>query len=191
MLPSGTPSCKPGYPYDIAPGYPNLIDRIEGGLLSYGNEMTRENNPFEVGLGKFCNLNGAVDYLSRAALQKLSSNGIERQIRGILFDGGPCPNCAEPWPVKAATDRQVGQITSAIWSPRLKRNVGLSLIDKEFWDVGQPLIVHSKDGVTRVGEVSALPFRLTGQSQANLSIEPYSRAFQFLEKTARRVIGPQ
>ena len=146
-----------GLSYDIAPGYPNLIDRIEGGLLSYGNEMTRENNPFEVGLGKFCNLNGAVDYLSRAALQKLSSNGIERQIRGILFDGGPCPNCAEPWPVKAG-DRQVGQITSAIWSPRLKRNVGLSLIDKGFWDVGQPLIVHSKDGVTRVGEVSALPF---------------------------------
>ena len=146
-----------GLPYNIAPGYPNLIDRIEGGLLSYGNEMTRENNPFEVGLGKFCNLNGAVDYLGREALQKLSDNSVERQIRGILFDGDPCPTCAEPWPVKAG-DRQVGQITSAIWSPRLKRSIGLSLIDRGFWDVGQLLSIHSKDGVTRVGEVSALPF---------------------------------
>ena len=30
-----------GQKYDIAPGCPNLIERIEGGLLSYGNEMTR------------------------------------------------------------------------------------------------------------------------------------------------------
>ena len=119
--------------------------------------MTRENNPFEVGLGRFCNLNGAVDYLGREALQRLSDKGIERQIRGILFDGGPCPACAEPWPVNV-DDRQVGQITSAIWSPRLKRNVGLSLIDREFWDAGQSVIVHSKDGIARAGEVSALPF---------------------------------
>ena len=146
-----------GLPYSIAPGYPNLIERIEGGLLSYGNEMTYEHNPFEIGMGRFCNLNGAVDYLGREALQKLSDKGIERQIRGILFDGGPCPTCAEPWPVNAG-DRQVGQITSAIWSPRLKRNVGLSLIDREFWGVGQSVIVHSKDGVARAGEVSALPF---------------------------------
>ncbi len=146
-----------GQPYNIAPGYPNLIDRIEGGLLSYGNEMSRETNPFEVGLGKFCNLNDAFEYLGRDALQNLSVNGLERQIRGILFDGGPCPACTEAWPVKSG-DLQIGQVTSAIWSPRLQRNVGLSLIDRGFWEVGQPVIVKSKDGVPRLGEVSALPF---------------------------------
>ena len=149
--------CLAGQPYNIAPGYPNLIDRIEGGLLSYGNEMTREHNPFEIGMGKFCNLNGAVDCLGRDALQILSGKGVARQIRGILFDGGPCPTCSEPWPVNAGS-RQVGQITSAIWSPRLQRNVGLSLIDRDFWGTGQPVIVCSKDGAERTGEVSALPF---------------------------------
>lgn len=146
-----------GQPYGIAPGCPNLIERIEGGLLSYGNEMTREHNPFEIGLGKFCNPNGAVDCLGRDALRRLSDRGTGRQIRGVLFDGGPCPICAESWPVTVG-DRQVGQITSAIWSPRLKRNVGLSLIDREFWDAGQPVTVHSTDGAARAGEVSALPF---------------------------------
>ena len=146
-----------GQLYDITPGYPNLIERIECGLLSYGNEMTREHNPFEVGLGKFCSLNGTVDYLGREALKKLSKKGVERQIRGILFDGDPCPTCTEAWPVKSG-DRQVGQITSAVWSPRVKRNVGLSLIEREFWNVGQPVTVHSKDGVARTGEVSELPF---------------------------------
>ncbi len=147
---------RAGQSYNIAPGYPNLIERIEGGLLSYGNEMTRETNPLEIGLEKFCNLNGAVDYLGRSALRKIIEKGITRKIRGVLFDGGPCPTCAEPWPVTVG-DRQIGQITSAIWSPRLTSNVGLSLIDREFWDVGQPVMVHSADGVTIAGEVSALP----------------------------------
>ncbi len=146
-----------GQTYEIAPGYPNLIERIEGGLLSYGNEMTRENNPLEMGLGKFCNLNTALDCLGHQALQKLSDQGVNRQIRGILFNDSPCPACAEPWPV-TVDDRHIGQITSAIWSPRLKQNVGLSLIDREFWDPGQPVTVHSKDGIARIGEVSALPF---------------------------------
>jgi hypothetical protein len=35
----------------------------------------------------------------------------------------------------------VGQITSAIWSPRLKTNVGLSLIDADHWDPGTPVSV--------------------------------------------------
>lgn len=146
-----------GQAFDIAPGCPNLIERIEGGLLSYGNEMTRENTPLEIGLEKFCSLDGSVDYLGQAALQRAVDVGVGRQIRGVLFDGGPCPTCAAPWPVLVG-DRQVGQITSAIWSPRLKRNVGLSLIDRAFWDPGKSVEVACADGTLRDGEVSALPF---------------------------------
>ena len=39
-----------GQQYDIRPGCPNLIERIEGGLMSYGNEFTRSNNPWNVDL---------------------------------------------------------------------------------------------------------------------------------------------
>ena len=119
--------------------------------------MTRETTPFEIGLQKFCSLDGSIDYLGRAALQHAAAAGPSRQIRGVLFDGGPCPTCAAPWPVHVG-DKQVGQVTSAIWSPRLKRNVGLSLIDCAFWDAGQPVTVHSADGAIRSGEVSGLPF---------------------------------
>ncbi len=146
-----------GQAYEIAAGCPNLIERIEGGLLSYGNEMTRENNPLEIGLERFCSLDGAVDYLGRHALQALASRGVTRQVRGVLFGEIPCPACAEPWPV-AAGGLQVGQVTSAAWSPRLKRNVGLSLIDRGFWDAGQKVVVDCADDVTREGEISTLPF---------------------------------
>jgi len=146
-----------GQGFRIAPGCPNLIERIEGGLLSYGNEMTRDNNPLEIGLGRFCALDGSVDYLGRAALQRIAADGVARQIRGVLFDGGPGPVCAAPWPVMAE-GRRIGQVTSAAWSPRLRRNVGLSLIERGFWEPGQPVTVESRDGACRPGEISALPF---------------------------------
>lgn len=149
-----------GQDLQIAPGCPNLIERIEGGLFSYGNEMTRENNPLEIGLGKFCTLDGSIDFIGRPALQAIASRGVEREIRGVLFDDGPCPPCGKPWPVFAGPeqDQQAGQITSAAWSPRLQRNVGLSIIDRAFWQPGQAVTVHSADGKQRSGHISALPF---------------------------------
>jgi dimethylsulfoniopropionate demethylase len=145
-----------GQSFNISPGCPNLIERIEGGLFSYGNEMTRENNPLEIGLGKFCSLDGSVDYIGRAALEKIATKGVTRKIRGIIFDGEPCPTCSIPWPVMVG-ERQVGQITSGVWSPRLKLNVGQAMIVREFWKIGQDVRIITPDGQSRSGEISKLP----------------------------------
>ena len=146
-----------GQGYDIAPGCPNLIDRIECGLLSYGNEMTRENTPLEMGLGKFCALEGDIAHLGLAALQRQAAEGVARKICGVVFDGGRCPTCAEPWPVTVGA-HQIGQVTSAIWSPRLSRNIGLAMIDRGYWDVGQAVSVVCSDAVDRPGAVARVPF---------------------------------
>ncbi len=145
-----------GQPYGITPGCPNLIERIEGGLMSYGNEMTRENNPLEIGLAKFCALDGRVDYAGRAALQALATQGPARMIRGVVFGGGRCPTCAQPWPVMDG-DHRVGQVTSAIWSPRMGANVALGMVDRSHWADGTRIIVASADGAVRPGYVSDLP----------------------------------
>ncbi len=142
----------------IAPGCPNLIERIEGGLLSYGNEMTRENNPLECGMAKLCRLDGGIDFLGREALQRVAHEGVQRMIRGVFFDDGPCPNCGEAWPVMAG-GKKVGEVTSAAYSPRFERNVGLGMIEQGHWEPGQAVVVLSPDGKERPGEVTALPFR--------------------------------
>jgi dimethylsulfoniopropionate demethylase len=149
-----------GQEFNITPGCPNLIERIEGGLLSYGNEFTLENNPLECGLGKFCSVDSGLEYLGREALQAIAAQGHAREIRGVQFDGGPCPPCGKPWPVHAgdAQGPQIGRITSAAWSPRLQRNVGLSMIEKAYWNPGQTVTVCSADGLHRPGVVCALPF---------------------------------
>ena len=146
-----------GQTFNISPGCPNLIERIEGGLFSYGNEMTRENNPLEMGLGKYCKLDGSIDFLGLKSLQKIVSDGIKRQIRGVLFEGGRCTTCSIPWPIMVG-DKKVGDISSAIWSPRLEANVGLAMIDRDFWNVGQIVSVQMPENNIANGEIVELPF---------------------------------
>ena len=145
-----------GQAYQMAAGGPNLIDRMEAGLLGYGNEMTPENNPLEMGYERFCTLDGSVDCIGLAALQRIQRDGIKRSIRGVKFDGAPCPPCSQPWPV-THQGQKIGQITSAVWSPRLQCNIGLSLIDRGYWNPGQEVDITLPQGDRVKGQVSHLP----------------------------------
>lgn len=147
-----------GHKYDIRPGYPNLIERIEGGLFSYGNEMSQANNPLELGFDKFCTLDGSVAFVGLRALQQISKEGIKRKIHGVQFDGAPVPVCSIPWTV-LSDSKPVGKITSAIWSPRLKTNVGLGMIDRGYWEMGKSLVIDVQDGILRSGRIVELPMK--------------------------------
>lgn len=145
-----------GADLDISPGCPNLIERVEGGLLSYGNEMTREENPLECGLGRYCQLDGSVDYIGRDALLKIAESGPKRLIRGVIFDGDACPPCQHPWPIMV-DGQQVGYVTTAIWSPRFERNVALAMLDRGYWKADTEVIVIPPEGLERRGIISDLP----------------------------------
>ncbi len=152
---------KAGKEFNLLPACPNLIERIEGGLLSYGNEFNRENNPYECNLGPFCSQNNDFDYIGKRALLKIKNEGVNKKIRGILFDGGPCPPCAKPFPVFSRDGIQIGQITSGIHSPKYNKNVGLAMISKNCWNAGTEVDVHTSDGKKRKGKISSLPFSKT------------------------------
>lgn len=130
-----------GQSHGIAPGSPNLPERIEAGLLSYGNEMTRHDNPLECGLERYCDLEADIDCLGIDALRRIAAAGVARRIQGLLFDGAPCPPCSSPWPVLTDGGRQVGHVTSAAYSPRAGKNVALAMLDSE---------ISTADGLLRV-----------------------------------------
>ncbi len=140
----------------LAPGYPNLIERIEGGLLSSGNEMTRANNPFECNLERYCSLDPELDYIGRDALAAVAASGPARRIRGLRFDGESCPPCQHPWPL-ARDGRRVGYVTSAAWSPRFEENVALAMLERESWGNATTVEVLCGDGSRRRGRVCELP----------------------------------
>ena len=151
-----------GQKYNIAPGCPNLIERIEGGLMSYGNEFTRANNPLECGFGPLCHLGSEIDYIGKTALQRIANIGPSQRLSGVRFGGGKAPPCGKPFPLTTLDGEEVGQITSGIFSPRFDCNIGLSMIARSHWDIGTSLMVHTPDGIARRASVAALPFTHDG-----------------------------
>ena len=156
-----------GADLEIAPGSPNLIERVEGGLLSYGNEFTSANNPIECGFERYCCIDPSLEYIGKQALLRVIQEGPRQQIRGVKFDGDKCPPCANTWPLSALYKSEsgntqvnniVGHISTAIWSPRLQCNVALGMLSKGYWSHGQELVVHCADGTKRSGRVVDLPF---------------------------------
>ena len=142
---------------NLRPGSPNLIERIEGGLMSYGNEFTRRNNPLECGLEQYCSLDGSVDYIGRAALEKIHQAGPQKIMRGVRFEGVRCAPCASTWNL-SCDDKDAGFITSAIWSPRFECNIALAMMDIEYATCGQKIVVQLPNYTAAEGVVTALPF---------------------------------
>ena len=147
-----------GKKFNISPGCPNLIDRIEGGLMSYGNDFTGENNPLECNLEKYCKDDVSHDFIGKQALTKIKNEGVKQKMMGIIFDGDPCPATGQPLKVLSKDNKKIGQITSGIFSPRIKKNIGLSMILKEYWNVGESVFIQTLDGEKRNGTITSLPF---------------------------------
>ncbi|MEM6939151.1 MAG: dimethylsulfoniopropionate demethylase [Pseudomonadota bacterium] len=129
-----------GRDLDVHAGCPNGIERIEGGLLSYGNDITDNNTPHECGLGKFCNTQTAIGCVGRDALLRVAQEGPIRQIRAIEIFGERVPVTDRPWPLMAG-DKQVGQVTSAAWSPDFNTNVAIGMVRMTHWEEGTDLDV--------------------------------------------------
>ncbi|MEX0301103.1 MAG: dimethylsulfoniopropionate demethylase, partial [Leisingera sp.] len=87
-----------GADLEVRAGGPNLIERIEGGLLSYGNDMTMDNTPLECGLGKFCKVAEGSGFIGREALARETAAGPARQIRPISIAGGAVVPPRAAWP---------------------------------------------------------------------------------------------
>ncbi len=145
-----------GQDLDVGPGCPNLIERVESALLSYGSDMTRENNPFECGLDRYCQLDGP-EFLGREALRRVRDAGPARRIRGLRIDGGALPPCRSAWPL-SASGGNAGRVTSAVWSPRFDSNLAFAMVERAYWEAGTRLDITLPDGAARHGIVCNLPF---------------------------------
>jgi aminomethyltransferase len=145
-----------GRPYDIKPATPSWIERIESGLLNYWEDIDESTSPFEVGLGKFVDLDQQVDFIGKKALKKVKEAGIERKLVGMEIHAEPLSKQSQPWAVEFK-GQPVGAITSAVYSPDLDKNIAMAMVGVECADVGTQLLVdlgQEKAGAT----ITPLPF---------------------------------
>ncbi len=135
-----------GKEYGIQPGHTSSIRRIEGGMLSYHADADIKTNPFELGLDRLVNLDSEINFIGKNALKKIKEKGISRKQIGLVIKCEPLsgPNTTF-WPIKK-NGNQIGKVTSAVYSPRLKKNIALAMIDINFSEVGANLEVNTHEG---------------------------------------------
>lgn len=117
-----------GEKYQIRAGCPNHIDRIESGLLSYGNDMTLANNPYECGLARFIDLHKEAEYMARAALTRIAAAGAEKSLAYLTLAGAPLSAPRTELPVLDATGRDIGILTSMAYSPKFATNLAFATV---------------------------------------------------------------
>ena len=148
-----------GEEFGIRPTGPSDIRRIEGAIFNWGADMTYDNNPIEMGLDRLVDWDTVSDdaCISMAALKRIRDAGVARRIVGVEIDGDPFPalNYVK-WPVSAGGE-VVGQVTSAIYSPRLEKNIGFAWVPTEIAGHDTELDVDSEWGERRA-VIVPMPF---------------------------------
>ncbi len=145
-----------GKEFNVKPGCPNLIERIESGLLSYGNDMDMFDNPFECGFEKYVNLDTDVNFLGKEKLKKIKLDGIKRKLVGLIIDTNKI-SLTKSLEVKDDKNNIIGGLRSACFSPHFNKVIGIAMIDKPFWSLSQSVKIEINSKIC-VGKVCDLPF---------------------------------
>ncbi|MFK7803453.1 MAG: glycine cleavage T C-terminal barrel domain-containing protein [Anaerolineae bacterium] len=141
---------KIGAPLGLHVGHTSTIRRVEGAMLSYITDMTIENNPFEMGWDRLVNLDMDADYIGKQALRKIREAGVSQLFVGVEIDGEPLPHPnGQHWSL-TIDGSQIGKITSAVYSPRLKQNIGLAMAQIDHAELGTQAVAQTPYGPLNV-----------------------------------------
>ncbi len=151
-----------GARHEIRAIAPSDQRRLEAGIFNYGNDMTIDNNPFEVtGMERLVEF--SADFIGRAALEKVAAQGVSRKLVGVEIGGEPFRLWLEDfWPV-VRDGQVVGRLTSASHSFRLEKNIGYAWVPIGLAEPGTRLELRSPDGPVPAVTAS-LPFLDPGKS---------------------------
>ena len=135
-----------GKDHGLQPGHTSSIRRIEGGMLSYHADADIHTNPFELGFDRLVSLDNDIEFIGKAALKKIKAEGIKRKQIGLEINCEPLsgPNTTF-WPIKK-NNNEIGKVTSAVYSPRLKKNIALAMVNIKNSEIGTDLKVETNKG---------------------------------------------
>ena len=136
-----------GKEHGLQPGHTSSIRRIEGGMLSYHADADIHTNPFELGFDRLVSLDNDIEFIGKAALKKIKAEGIKRKQVGLEINCEPLsgPNTTF-WPIKK-NNNEIGKVTSAVYSPRLKKNIALAMVNIKNSEIGTDLKVETNKGI--------------------------------------------
>ena len=145
-----------GKEFNVKPGCPNLIERIESALLSFGNDMDNEDNPYECGFDKFINIESDINFLGKEKLKKIKAEGIKKKLMGIKFDAKEI-SLSGSLDLKDENNNIIGELRSACYSPHFGKVIGIAMIKKPYWEASQSVKAEINGNICN-GNVCDLPF---------------------------------
>ncbi len=146
-----------GKPQGIVVSGPSDIRRVEAGILGYGCDISLAVNPLEAGMERMLDLDSDRQFIGKQALLAIRETGVKRRIVGVELPGEPLEQgiFTRRWPVMK--NDQIGEILTALYSPRLDKNIGYAMVEMEYSDLGTTLMVESPLG-TMTANVVKMPF---------------------------------
>ena len=144
-----------GEPFGIIPAAPNYIERVESALLSFRTDNEFDTDPFELGLDRWIDMEGS-DFIGRDALLERKAAGPRRRLVGVVIDGEPISGNEQPWRA-LVHGREIGAVRAAAFSPRLRQNIGMALIDSDHAAPDNRVEIEI-DGLLRAATTCLLPF---------------------------------
>jgi aminomethyltransferase len=146
-----------GKPFGLIPAGPNHARRVEAAILNNQSDMDLTTNLYELGLE--WQIEAKERFIGKEALERIRRDGITRKLMGFEVDGEPAPHEFEgPWAVYRA-GALVGRASAFVYSPTLKKNIGLAMIKIESATPGQRIDVQRLPGEPRhAATVVRLPF---------------------------------
>ena len=130
------------------------ILRIEAGIPRYGIDMDEDNLLLETGLEHAVNFQKGC-YLGQEVIERVRSRGhVNRKLAGIVLNGKSPARRGD----KITSDgKEIGRITSSVFSPRLHHAIALGYAHRDFLQPGKSVSVEI-NGAPVVGTLAALPF---------------------------------
>ena len=128
--------------------------RLEAGMPLYGNELDRETNPFDAGLGRVVKLEKPGDFVGREALTRVAEEGADKRLVGLVVTGRGIAR--HGYPVDAG-ERRTGIVTSGTHSPTLGKPIAMAYVEPGDGEPGTILAVEVREQPVSA-EVVPLPF---------------------------------
>ena len=145
-----------GKELNVKPGCPNLIERIESALLSYGNDMDNDDNPLECGLDKYVSLDTEINFLGKDKLKQIKKNGLIKKLMGVIIEAKEI-NVSKSIELLDKDNLKIGELRSGVYSPHFKKVIGIAMINKPYYNLSQTFKI-SINGTIFEGKVCDLPF---------------------------------
>ncbi len=144
-----------GEDLNVRAGCPNGIERLEAGLLSFGNDMDEFDTPFECGLDSYLNLDADIESLSLPALKAMAGKQT-RKLVGVTFsqtmDFSNTLNTTGGFDV--VNDGQtIGEIRAHAWSPRFNKHLAYVMLPIDFIDSNKSIEINAQ-----IGMINDIPF---------------------------------